>query len=306
MENNSKIIFVLYGLPASGKSTWAKEQLRKYPGKYKRVNKDLLRLMIDNDMFDFNNEKFILNIRDNIVKSSLLSGKNVIIDDTNFPFGGKHFKRMCEIAQEIGNVRVVEKFFDISVKDAILRNKNSDRVSVPDSVIYNMYDKHVSGKQYEFQDLYFEKFSKIPYDYSLPDCFVFDIDGTLSIMSNRSPYDWSKVINDEVDLFISNMNRIIYSYSGYVDASTKIFIITGRDGISYDMTKTWLNNNNIKYDALYMKGVNDNRKDIIVKTEVYENNIKGKYNVIAWIDDRQQVVDKLRSIGLTVLQCNIS
>lgn len=38
---------MLKGLPASGKSTYAKELVLKSPGKYKRINKDDLRAMVD-------------------------------------------------------------------------------------------------------------------------------------------------------------------------------------------------------------------------------------------------------------------
>lgn len=42
----SKRVIILKGLPGSGKSTWAKEQLEKYPGRYKRICKDDLRAML--------------------------------------------------------------------------------------------------------------------------------------------------------------------------------------------------------------------------------------------------------------------
>ena len=41
-----KVIY-LKGLPASGKSTWAKQYVQEYGGVFKRVNKDDLRAMID-------------------------------------------------------------------------------------------------------------------------------------------------------------------------------------------------------------------------------------------------------------------
>jgi len=41
-------VTILKGLPGSGKTTWAKEQIAKSPGNYKRINKDDLREMLDN------------------------------------------------------------------------------------------------------------------------------------------------------------------------------------------------------------------------------------------------------------------
>ena len=51
-----------------------------------------------------------------------------------------------------------------------------------------------------------------------------------------------------------------------------------------------------------MRTLGDMRKDSIVKQELYEQNILGKFNVSFILDDRQQVVDMWRSLGLTVFQ----
>ena len=314
-ENKIKTIWVLCGIPASGKDTWAREQMNRNPGKYKRVNKDLLRLMLDNDKFDFKNEKFILSMRDKIVESALNSGKDVIVTDTNFPIGGKHFKRMCEIAQKVGNVRVIEKYFDVSLKEALKRNSNADRNPVPDDVIKNMFNKHVNGKHATVQDLFFQKIERISYNKSLPDCVIFDIDGTLALMNGkRGPYDWDKVIYDDVNYGISELNYMINYYGNDEDnliekdkrhsPAVEIIIFTGRDGLAEQQTKSWLQVNSIYYDKFFIKGENDNRKDTVIKKEMYDEHIKDKYNVICIFDDRNQIVEMWRSMGLTVCQVN--
>ncbi len=76
-------VTICKGLPASGKSTWAKEQVAKRPGEVKRVNKDDLRAMLDGGHWTKNNEKFVENLRDHIILSAIRDGKQVIIDDTN-------------------------------------------------------------------------------------------------------------------------------------------------------------------------------------------------------------------------------
>jgi tRNA uridine 5-carbamoylmethylation protein Kti12 len=57
-------IILTRGLPASGKSTWSKEQVAKSNGKVKRVNKDDLRDMIDAGIWSKINEQLILDARD--------------------------------------------------------------------------------------------------------------------------------------------------------------------------------------------------------------------------------------------------
>lgn len=51
-----------------------------------------------------------------------------------------------------------------------------------------------------------------------------------------------------------------------------------------------------------MRPEGDERKDSIVKQEIYEKYIKDRYNVRFVLDDRNQVVDMWREVGLKVLQ----
>jgi hypothetical protein len=53
---------------------------------------------------------------------------------------------------------------------------------------------------------------------------------------------------------------------------------------------------------LYMRKTEDKRKDSVVKREIYENEILPNYYVEFVLDDRQQVVDALRDMGLQVWQ----
>jgi hypothetical protein len=51
-----------------------------------------------------------------------------------------------------------------------------------------------------------------------------------------------------------------------------------------------------------MRKHNDNRKDSIIKQEIYDNYIKDKYNVLFVYDDRNQVVNQWRKNKLKVFQ----
>jgi len=106
-------IYVLRGLPASGKSTWAKQYIASHKN-WKRVNKDDLRRMIDGGIWSKENERAILNIRDTIIKNFLIAGYSVIVDDTNFE--AKHIHRIEQILRELGaenQVSVEVKTFEV-------------------------------------------------------------------------------------------------------------------------------------------------------------------------------------------------
>ena len=79
-----KKVLILQGLPASGKSHFAKKLLLKEPGRWVRTNKDLLREMCHASYWTKSNEKFIVGLRDEIILRALEAGKHVIVDYTFF------------------------------------------------------------------------------------------------------------------------------------------------------------------------------------------------------------------------------
>jgi predicted kinase len=134
-------IILLRGLPGSGKSTWARAMIRKNPDQYKRVNKDDLRMMIDDDMWSSSNEKFILHIRNVIIAEALKSGKDVIVDDTNLH--PKHEKYLRKVALEFGAVLEFQDFLDISVEECIARDSKRSK-PVGEKIIREMATRYLS------------------------------------------------------------------------------------------------------------------------------------------------------------------
>ena len=81
-----------------------------------------------------------------------------------------------------------------------------------------------------------------------------------------------------------------------------IIIVTGRKDDCKAETLKWLSDNSVPHDLVFMRKSDDNRPDYIVKREIYEEYIKGKYNVKFVLDDRSQVVREWRELGLKCLQ----
>lgn len=268
---------MIKGLPASGKSTEA-FRLVKEEG-YKRVNKDDLRAMIDGGKWSRSNEKMIKNIEAIIVNQYLTDGFNVIVDDTNFAY--EDFWR--EVAKR-RNCDFEVKFFDTPLLECITRDSKRGDKSVGQDVIMRMYNQYLKPKLVEHLT-------------TVPDCYLVDIDGTVALMQNRSPFEWGRVGEDL-------LNRDVAETVRKLERNTEIIFMSGRDSVCRKETEEWLKKNGFVYKELFMRAEGDNRKDSIVKKELYENNILGKYNVIGVIDDREQVVSVWRSLGLTCFQCD--
>jgi hypothetical protein len=81
-----------------------------------------------------------------------------------------------------------------------------------------------------------------------------------------------------------------------------VILMSGREDKFRPETERWLNANDVVYSMLLMRKTGDFRKDAIVKRELYETHIKGKYQVFFVLDDRDQVVTMWREQGLVVFQ----
>ena len=275
-----KKVLILKGLPASGKSTYAKDLLLKEKGRWIRVNKDSLRDMCHASHWSKNNEKFIIQLRNQIILMALEEGKHVIVDDTNFSF---HVEKIKQLVKGKAEVKVNDSFLKVPVEECIKRDLKRLN-SVGKDVIMNIYNQFVR------QDI-----SPPEYNPELEDAIIVDLDGTLAIINDRNPYDVSQCHRD-----LPN-KPVLETVHKWQD-TVKIIAVSGRTDDSQELTKKWLQDHQVNYTALHMRKIGDMRKDSIVKQEIYEQFIRHKYNIKFILDDRQQVVEMWRSLGLTVFQ----
>ena len=272
-------VYFTIGLPASGKSTWAKNKVDQSPNSIKRVNKDELRAMLDNSYFSKGNEKFVLNIQDIIIKEALENGKHVIVDNTHL--APKHEARIRELIKGLAVLEIVD-FRHVPLETCIDRDLKRFN-SVGEKVIRDMYNQFIAPS----------RAPKPIYNPDLPDVVLCDLDGTIALIGDRSPYDAAKC---ELDL-VNEPVRSILQNSGKA-----IVFVSGREDKFKPQTLAWLAKHNINFDGLYMRQSGDSRKDSIVKKEIYDEFILNKYNVAFVLDDRDQVVRVWRDLGLTCLQ----
>lgn len=125
------------GLPGSGKSTWAREQLARFPGRFKRINRDELRLMLDNGVHSQTNEIFVLHVRDSLIRSALEHGYDVIVDDTNLnPRQLEHLRQLVAPLAECH----IQDFTHVPLEVCIERDSQRPQ-PVGEAVIRAMYHK---------------------------------------------------------------------------------------------------------------------------------------------------------------------
>lgn len=136
---------------------------------------------------------------------------------------------------------------------------------------------------------------------------IFDLDGTLADGRHRLhalpkvdphlPRSWDEfnklAIYDKP--IVDNINLC-----NTLSLCHRIIILTGRNEIVRRETEAWLEDNNVYYEELIMRGLDDDRKDIHTKEEVVRR--IGVDNILCAFDDLPHVVKHFRSLGITTHQ----
>lgn len=138
---------------------------------------------------------------------------------------------------------------------------------------------------------------------------IVDLDGTLADNSHRLHYiinddgtkDWDKFFGGIPEDTINPWcKEIIIKYRN----THKILFVTGRpdrNGIKPD-TIDWLAKHSMLYNyELHMRGTNDYRKDVIVKSEIL-NSLSEKYEFTFALEDRSHIAKAFREKGIITLQ----
>ena len=131
-----------------------------------------------------------------------------------------------------------------------------------------------------------------------PRAWIFDVDGTLALIGDRSPYDMRNVAIDTPNHPVVVAAQAFAAHPD-VDA---LIVVSGRDETARRATEAWLTFNAIPFDRLLLRRTGDQRADNIVKAEIYDAHIEPHFAVIGVVDDRRSVVEMWRARGLTCFQ----
>lgn len=285
-------IHITRGIPASGKSTFAKAWAAQDPAGRVRISRDDVRRMTtggEDTILPWEQEQHVTRIERQIALTSLHAGKDVIIDAMNLR------SRWVRPWLDLG-YKVIFHDFPIDLQLALARNDIRGG-TVPEDAIRRVYEKFTdNGKLPSPPQPASDPITTYEPDSGLPKAIVVDLDGTLAHMDGkRGPYDWSLVGSDRLDTAVATLVREMVE-------THHVIIMSGRDGSCRALTETWLADNFIEFDALHMRAAGDTRPDTTVKRELFDAHVRHNYDVTFVIDDRPSVCRQWRAMGLTVMQ----
>jgi predicted kinase len=146
-----KTLYFLRGLPASGKTTWAKKKLAtlNWDGVRRavRTNKDEIRKRLRAK--GINSETRVIRRETELVTKAMKAGLQIIIDNTHFH--PPHELRYRQLADEYGYKFEIKSFTHVSV-EACVRRDLKRRNSVGEWVIRDMHSKYLSQRVNEQQE----------------------------------------------------------------------------------------------------------------------------------------------------------
>lgn len=278
-------LLILQGLPASGKTTRAKEILAQC-GNGVRINRDLLRTMLHFDVWSGPKEGVTRHAARLLARSLLTEGKVglIVIDDTNLHPG--ILASWKQLAHDTESQYAVVRM-DTSLETCLLRDAKREKavgrhVIVGMALQYQLYPPPKKG-------------------------FVLcDLDGTLADLTHRrhyvqqEPKDWAGFFAAMgEDTLRADVARQVRDYweEGY-----EILYVSGRPDTYRAMTETWLQQQGMPYyTTLFMRRGTDKRPDSLVKEEILRTYFPEPSWIHAVIDDRPSVIRMWQQCGLHVI-----
>ncbi|MFI7645830.1 AAA family ATPase [Micromonospora sp. NPDC049460] len=284
------------GLPASGKTTFA----RTLQPSVVRVNRDDLRRMLHGErLFTQWAEWQVTVVQRAQVEALLRAQADVCVDDTNLR--SRTLRDWADLAARHGAEFEVHDFTDVPLAVCLRRDAarpEADRVG--EAWIRRLHERYLAGRALPLpvpQARTGRPATVHAPSTEPPEIVLVDIDGTVALNVSRSPYDMTRVDEDEPNPAVIAAVRAMHA-AGY-----GVVFCSGRDATARPATEAWLARHvRVPYLDLHLRAVGDNRKDSVVKQEIYEHEVRDRYRVVGVFDDRQQVVRMWRALGLTVFQ----
>lgn len=332
-------VTICRGLPASGKTTWARAQVDIALGdlnkmspptakKVVRVNRDDIRAMLHNSVYVPGvTEDVVIAVRDAAIVAAVKKGWDVIVDDTNLKAAG--VRDLMQVAHRAGAEVEFKDFTDVPLNECLARDltRGADRVGA--GVIRDFHNRYLKGKTLPLPVPELKEEPKFtPVERGNIPAIIVDLDGTVAHNDgHRSFYDYTRVSDDKPkkDVIETVIAMVHFGYA-------PIFV-SGREESCREDTAQWIvdhiltgqktrmeltqdlfggdligglcdsnDNQDGLHTRLYMRTEGDYRDDAVVKYELYVQYIAPTFDVAVVLDDRNRVVRMWRQVGLTCLQ----
>ena len=300
------------GFSGSGKSTRAAELASEIGAVI--VNRDSLRKMLLGAHWTGvkEDEDRVTIAEEAQVTALLRAGVSTIVDATHLE--ARYLRKWARLATRLGvNFEVVDIITDVDE----CRRRAFERWQSPGVDFGRYIDPEVIERQAKrnpvekWPTVTAEPFRPDPVEWinGLPEAVLVDIDGTIAHIpeGGRSPYDYTRVSEDVVDPHVAWMIRAIYDMR-FTGVGPRVFFMSGRDDICCSETLHWLAAGDIWFDDLFMRPADakDERgnklPDYLVKHDLFNKHIRGRYNVRAVFDDRLQVCELWHRLGLKIFR----
>ena len=272
---------ILIGISGSGKSTYiaqnthdqfgpsviSKDNIRKSLIKNYNPNKNLW------DQYSFkDNEDSINSLFDIQLREAAKNKQNIVIDNTNLSKSKN--ERLERLLKNYGYVEINYINFNLTDNINFYLKNNQNRINTIPMRAIN--DQYLLAAQSGYLEL------------SSSNIALVDIDGTVAIKCDRSPFEYNKANNDTPNQYVIDTINALYE-TKRIDY---IQFLSGRESYSYELTRDWLIRHGFDMNKhrLLMRKTRDCRRDSIIKNEIYESCLK-QNNIKYLFDDRNQVVD---------------
>lgn len=317
-QGEQKLI-ILSGISGSGKTTIATDLCNKYE-KHVRVNRDDLRKQLigklDQSYYkrkDLSSlEKQVTFLLFNQIRHLLQHGYTVITDNTHLK--ESYINELLSEFQYLVNIKLV--FINTPISKCLKRVVDRELKPTLWEKLFSLkklkdFDtKYLTKQEADFLTLrkkypidiyeFPQTNTKIYNNISLINTIICDLDGTLCLYGDRNSYD-RDFENDKLNYPVyivlrqwlsDNPNKVIVFFSGRNEKfrkQTELFLTRHFDTSEY---------------LLYMRPEKDQRKDTLIKEEMFNKHILNKFYIDFAIDDRKQIKRLWEKLGIFVFDVN--
>lgn len=294
-------LIICRGIPASGKSTWARKWVAEDPTHRVRLNWDDMRNMMGPYWVpERENTNVLKELRQCFLRHMMERDWDIVCDNMNLnPKEIEFYKDAVDAFNKNGHSYTIEfKDFFTPVEVCIERDSKREN-PIGEKVIRDLWKKY---KQDIWRREIESKMNKLKtYDSTKTDCILVDMDGTLAFNLHGRPF-YGPGTAEGIKYDAPLISTISIVRAMKMTGTCKIFIVTGRDESCREATEQWLKDYSVPFDKVFMREKGDYRKGEVAKKEIYENNIRPFHNVLFVLDDDDKCAKMYEDSGLICLQ----